>query len=213
MGEQISTNDINYQWTGLMFAHEVGHQLGMMHDFEGFRGNKCPSSGEYDALVMSYGWNQKNDVWSSCSNGDFAKYITGSGQCQGGRFCTQAGLEDYAVDCCDLNDGCSTWKNKYSSWFTQRCTGSMKDEKPSQVSPLTMGEACQKSCGLCGGTTPATKPCVNTPPGNCNRWNCAAWAKSPGCDAQFFNFPTWCTTNAQGQVKDFCQTACKVTCG
>ena len=53
--------------------------------------------------------------------------------------------------CGDVNDNCSSWKNQYSSWFTERCTGSKKNEKPSQVSPLTMGEACQKSCGLCGG--------------------------------------------------------------
>merc|ERR1712179_866832 len=72
--------------------------------------------------------------------------------------------------CGDVNDNCSSWKNQYSSWFTERCTGSKKNEKPSQVSPLTLGEACQKSCGLCGDTTPATKPCVNTPPGNCNTW-------------------------------------------
>jgi len=76
---QTTGANININWasrrrnnwdTVLTFAHELGHNLGMYHDFDdrhGGVGGSCDGKG-----IMSYGDHPK--AWSSCSNSDFAKY-------------------------------------------------------------------------------------------------------------------------------------------
>ena len=75
----LSGANININWasrrrnnwdTVLTFAHELGHNLGMYHDFDDRHdgvGGSCDGKG-----IMSYGDHPK--AWSSCSNSDFAKY-------------------------------------------------------------------------------------------------------------------------------------------
>jgi len=60
-----SVNDIKSAKT---YAHELGHNLGMQHDFHKTHGGKgCNGKG-----LMSYG--KTLDSWSTCSNSDFIKY-------------------------------------------------------------------------------------------------------------------------------------------
>jgi len=85
-GYQININEVqdygngpDPQSTADVFAHELGHNLGMMHDFAPENGgDNSPCNGKG---IMSYP--PKNTrAWSSCSNSDFAKwYQTLGHQC------------------------------------------------------------------------------------------------------------------------------------
>ena len=54
-------------------AHEIGHNLGMLHDFDALHGgqnNPCNSKNN----IMSYGSSMQ--TWSLCSKKDFQSYYT-----------------------------------------------------------------------------------------------------------------------------------------
>jgi len=67
MGSQININWVqDDDWrTVVTFAHELGHNMGMRHDFD--HGAHCDGKG-----IMSYGDHPK--AWSRCSNKDFANW-------------------------------------------------------------------------------------------------------------------------------------------
>merc|ERR1719234_3123814 len=75
-----SGSQININWvqrkdfeTVLTFVHELGHNIGMRHDFA--HGAHCDGKG-----IMSYGDHPK--TWSTCSNKDFATWYQNVGnQC------------------------------------------------------------------------------------------------------------------------------------
>jgi len=68
----ININELSYSdhETARIFAHELGHNIGMHHDFDDIHGGhhgECDHQG-----LMSYG--QKPTQWSSCSDKDFTKW-------------------------------------------------------------------------------------------------------------------------------------------
>lgn len=61
--------------TARTFAHELGHNIGMRHDFDDYHGGQsgyCNGQG-----LMSYG--KKPDAWSECSNQDFKEFYQTDG--------------------------------------------------------------------------------------------------------------------------------------
>ena len=60
--------------TAQTFAHEIGHALGIDHDFQGESiCGPAEESGGNDNQIMNYGRPRKS-TWSRCSNSDFKKY-------------------------------------------------------------------------------------------------------------------------------------------
>ena len=63
--------------TGETLAHEMGHNLGMEHDFlPGKRGRTCgPGQGVPGGGMMNYGKPLGAKIWSDCSTQDFTRYF------------------------------------------------------------------------------------------------------------------------------------------
>ena len=77
------TRGFDDAFTAKSFAHEIGHNLGMSHDFETspHRSRTCGpgknkgSSPDKKNEIMNYGW-PMDYSFSKCSNQDFKQYYT-----------------------------------------------------------------------------------------------------------------------------------------
>ena len=82
---------------GDTFAHEMGHIIGIHHDFDSnqnashiVRNHTCGKSkwvGGYDNQIMNYG-KPRQPTWSDCSNEDFQNYYNAITSLYG-RFCLE----------------------------------------------------------------------------------------------------------------------------
>ena len=76
------------------FAHEVGHVIGIHHDFEtnqDYRNHTCGPkkwTGGYDNQIMNYG-EPRQPTWSECSNEDFRNYYFSITSQHNGKFCLE----------------------------------------------------------------------------------------------------------------------------
>jgi len=63
--------------TGVTMAHELGHVLGMFHDFKSKRdrtSSKCGEGKRAGKYILNYGNSPRRTLWSDCSNEDFKAY-------------------------------------------------------------------------------------------------------------------------------------------
>jgi len=136
--------------TAKTFAHELGHNIGMWHDFHDKHGGdngKCNGQG-----LMSYG--NPPDKWSSCSDSDFISYWTSYGH----RCLKESGENPDSR----VNGGWSVW-GSWTPWSScSSRTGTIqRTRKCDNPPPTNGGSECFGSSTdtktdwgirLCGGT-------------------------------------------------------------
>lgn len=111
--------------TARVWVHELGHNIGMRHDFDaahGGEGGACNNQG-----LMSY--NNRPDRWTTCSNNDFATWFRREG------YTCLASAVSQEPKCDDNNVYCKVWADQ------GHCT----------KSPDYMNINCQKACKKCKG--------------------------------------------------------------
>ena len=96
-------------------AHEVGHNLGMSHDFRYFKGENCDCKG-----IMSFcGYKRWIQKWSECSRNDFLAHYNRIGE---SNWCLESKLLLVASGSCSefFRLGSKTFSEKYSNKLSMK---------------------------------------------------------------------------------------------
>merc|ERR1719369_2493517 len=138
--------------TARSFAHELGHNLGMYHDFSsihGGEGGKCDGKG-----LMSYG-SDRPDQWSSCSDTDMLTWWKEEGhECVNTRDIVDACVDEIGAKyqdgdtwtCADGCNKCECSKGRIVS-TKKKCIKYCKDETGAKYKPgdsWTCADGCNK---------------------------------------------------------------------
>ena len=71
--------NINHSFSELWFwqiiTHEIGHQLGMGHDFVGMDSTQLKTGPDGKKCNGFMDYNETTDQWSKCSNADMKKFL------------------------------------------------------------------------------------------------------------------------------------------
>jgi len=190
---------INNIKTAELVCHEIGHNLGMSHDFKGNKVNKprydskgLACTGKDMKAIMGYA-NQATK-WSGCSNDDLIKYFNIKEKFGG--WCMdpidENDVDDVNPDGDDVNpdeDDENDCTDAKPTWCSKRT----KKNIDKKCKKTAIKENCAKTCGACGVVAgdPGvdTTPGEDTTPGGCidkeSKPYCAVVEKF-GCDTKFF---------------------------
>jgi len=139
--------------TARTFAHELGHNLGMYHDFDsqhGGEGGKCDGKG-----LMSYG-SERPDKWSSCSDTDMQTWWKTEGhECVNTRDIVDACVDEIGSKyqdgdtwtCADGCNKCECSKGRILS-TKKKCIKYCKDETGAKYKPGDIW-TCADGCNKC----------------------------------------------------------------
>jgi len=134
--------------TAMTVAHELGHVLGMAHDFKTVKNGrvKCQTNKRAGITVMNYGSKVPREVWSNCSNYDFKDTYTRILVGTGG-YC----LKNAAVLECKCNGkadlaGGECKNTAGDKWCYVDSEAGCSDKKPFFGSDFISYSACSMAC-------------------------------------------------------------------